>query len=40
MYKEGLWMVEETDGPYLSIRNVKSRAEERVEAREVVALDY
>ena len=40
MYKEGLWTVEESEGPHLTIRNVKSRAEERVEARDVVALEY
>ena len=40
MYKADLWTVEESDGAYLSIRNVKSRAEERVETRDVVALEY
>ena len=40
MYKQDLWTVEESEGPNLSIRNVKSRAEERVEARDVVALEY
>jgi len=40
MYKEDLWTVEESDGPHLTIRNVKSRAEERVEARDVVALEF
>jgi ASC-1-like (ASCH) protein len=40
MYKQDLWTVEESDGAHLSIRNVKSRAEERVEARDVVALEY
>ena len=40
LYKEDLWTVEESDGAHLSIRNLKSRAEERVEARDVVALEY
>lgn len=40
MYKADLWTVEESDGKILSIRNVKSRVEERVEARDVVALEY
>jgi|688.fasta_scaffold113080_2 hypothetical protein len=39
MYKRDLWTVEET-GPELSIRNIKSRAEKRVNSRDVVALDY
>jgi hypothetical protein len=39
MYKRDLWTVEET-GPELSIRNNKTRAEKRVNSRDVVALDY
>jgi len=32
--------VEETNGYKLSIRNNKTRAEKRVDARDVVVLDY
>jgi hypothetical protein len=40
MYKRDLWTVEETNGPSLSIRNIKSRMEKKVDARDVVALEF
>jgi len=39
MYDSGLWTVEESNGPMLSIRNIKSREESKIEARDAVALE-
>ena len=40
LYKKGTWSVEQTNGHTLTIRNNKTRAEKRVDARDVVVLDY
>ena len=40
MFENDLWTVEETNGPMISIRNIKTRDETKVDARDVVTLEY